>query len=95
MNSIPIARSMPNLLEESGQSLLNAGEQVSRRTVGFFKRFLDWALQDNILEVAVGLMYVTKLCVNSPPAALCVASRRVLWPHCFSQVSRLLMMRVV
>ncbi|KAF1813238.1 ion channel [Eremomyces bilateralis CBS 781.70] len=47
---------MANLFEEGTQSLLHASEHVSRRTVGYFKRFLDWALQDNVLEVAVGLI---------------------------------------
>ena len=47
--------------EEDGgsrESLLHAGQQVSRKISRVWDNFTEFALRDNVLEVAVGLMYV-------------------------------------
>jgi large conductance mechanosensitive channel len=50
---------MPRL-DESTEALLRTGERVgvaaSSRIKHFFDGFSDFALRDNVLEVAVGLM---------------------------------------
>lgn len=43
-------------LDESREALLHAGEDAYKRTRSFFENFADWVLQDNVLEVALGLM---------------------------------------
>jgi large conductance mechanosensitive channel len=49
---------MPQLdLDESRESLMRAGETVERGAKRFWSGFTDFALKDNVLEVAVGLMY--------------------------------------
>jgi large conductance mechanosensitive channel len=48
---------MPQLdLQESGESLMHAGETVERGAKKLWTGFTDFAVQDNVLEVAVGLM---------------------------------------
>jgi large conductance mechanosensitive channel len=48
---------MPQLdLHESGESLMRAGEDVERGAKKLWNGFTDFAVQDNVLEVAVGLM---------------------------------------
>jgi len=48
---------MPRLrLEDSQELLQQAGEDVQKRAKKIWKGFSDFALQDNVLEVAVGLM---------------------------------------
>jgi large conductance mechanosensitive channel len=48
---------MPQLgLDESRESLMRAGEGVHRRAKRLWDGFTDFAVQDNVLEVAVGLM---------------------------------------
>jgi len=48
---------MPQLdLRESGESLMRAGEHVERGAKRLWGGFTDFAVQDNVLEVAVGLM---------------------------------------
>jgi len=48
---------MPQLdLHESGESLMRAGEDVERSAKKLWNGFTDFAVQDNVLEVAVGLM---------------------------------------
>jgi large conductance mechanosensitive channel len=49
---------MPIRLEDSGELLEHAGHEVSTRAKRMWSGFADFALQDNVLEVAVGLMYV-------------------------------------
>lgn len=41
----------------SEDQLRDAEEQVSKRAKSLWNGFSDFALQDNVLEVAVGLMY--------------------------------------
>jgi large conductance mechanosensitive channel len=43
-------------LDESRESLMHAGEEVERRAKRTWDGFADFAVQDNVLEVAVGLM---------------------------------------
>jgi len=38
------------------ESLLHAGSDVRRRVTRFWDGFCDFAVRDNVLEVAVGLM---------------------------------------
>jgi large conductance mechanosensitive channel len=48
---------MPQLdLRDSGESLMRAREEVERGAKKLWAGFADFALQDNVLEVAVGLM---------------------------------------
>ena len=47
---------MPRL-EDSEQALLNAGQGAKERAKSAWDGFSDFALRDNVLEVAVGLMY--------------------------------------
>jgi hypothetical protein len=49
---------MPIRLEDSGELLEHAGHEVTTRAKRMWSGFADFALQDNVLEVAVGLMYV-------------------------------------
>ncbi|KAI9047129.1 hypothetical protein LZ554_008583 [Drepanopeziza brunnea f. sp. 'monogermtubi'] len=44
------------LLEDSSELLQHAGEEVYGRANKMWHSFTGWALQDNILEVAVGLI---------------------------------------
>lgn len=46
---------MPQL-DDSRDALLNTGEDMKRRARRAWEGFSDFALQDNVLEVAVGLM---------------------------------------
>ena len=46
---------MPRL-DDSRDALLNAGEDTKNRAKRAWDGFSDFALQDNVLEVAVGLM---------------------------------------
>ncbi|PBP23621.1 hypothetical protein BUE80_DR005328 [Diplocarpon rosae] len=43
-------------LEDSSELLQHAGEEAGRRVNKMWHSFTGWALQDNILEVAVGLI---------------------------------------
>jgi large conductance mechanosensitive channel len=47
---------MPIRLEDSGEMLEHAGHEVTTRAKRMWSGFADFALQDNVLEVAVGLM---------------------------------------
>lgn len=52
---------MPRLDDSNSPFLRSAGEMgedVRERVSGFWDGFADFALRDNVLEVAVGLMYV-------------------------------------
>lgn len=52
---------MPQLDTTTGSSsdrLLHEGRKAKTRAKRFWQGFADFALQDNVLEVAVGLMYV-------------------------------------
>jgi hypothetical protein len=55
----------PRIRLEDSQELLHHagefGEEVVERGKNLWHGFTDWALQDNILEVAVGLMFVVQL----------------------------------
>lgn len=46
---------MPRL-EDAEQSLLSSGSNLKQRTQNAWDSFSDFALRDNVLEVAVGLM---------------------------------------
>jgi large conductance mechanosensitive channel len=50
---------MPIRLQESGKLLEHAGEEVRTRSKRMWQGFSDFALQNNVLEVAVGLMYAS------------------------------------
>lgn len=43
-------------LDGSREALLHAGEDVRRRVTRFWDNFSDFAVRDNVLEVATGLM---------------------------------------
>ncbi len=48
---------MPQLTDNSAsERLLREGREVKTRVGRFWDGFRDFALQDNVLEVAVGLM---------------------------------------
>ena len=47
---------MPLRLEDSEEFLEHAGQEVTMRAKRMWQGFSDFALQDNVLEVAVGLM---------------------------------------
>lgn len=47
---------MPIRLEDGREFLEDAGEEVHKRASKFWHGFSSFALQDNVLEVAVGLM---------------------------------------
>jgi large conductance mechanosensitive channel len=47
---------MPIRLEDSQELLSHGGEVVVGGTKRMWQGFADFALQDNVLEVAVGLM---------------------------------------
>ncbi|KAL8764694.1 MAG: hypothetical protein Q9194_006889 [Teloschistes cf. exilis] len=51
---------MPRL-EDAEQTLLSSGSNLKQRTRNAWDSFSDFALRDNVLEVAVGLMYVGSL----------------------------------
>jgi len=54
---MPQLPSMPNLVsEDSRESLLHTRDQVQKKARRIWDGFSDFALQDNVLEVAVGLM---------------------------------------
>jgi hypothetical protein len=46
---------MPDL-EGSREALLHAGHETRRRATHAWNNFLDFLIQDNVLEIAVGLM---------------------------------------
>lgn len=48
---------MPQL-DDTREGLLQGGRKAKTRASRFWTGFADFALQDNVLEVAVGLMYV-------------------------------------
>ena len=48
---------MPSL-DESGEALMRAERDARKRVSRAWDGFSDFALRDNVLEVAVGLMYV-------------------------------------
>lgn len=52
----PIPPAMPRL-DDSSTALLHAGENAGKRVRRAWDGFCDFALRDNVLEVAVGLMY--------------------------------------
>jgi large conductance mechanosensitive channel len=43
-------------LDDARDALVESGEVVEKQAKRFWNGFLDFALQDNVLEVAVGLM---------------------------------------
>lgn len=45
-------------LDGTRESLMHAGESVGRKARSIWEGFSDFALRDNVLEVATGLMYV-------------------------------------
>jgi large conductance mechanosensitive channel len=47
---------MPRLDEDTQQTLRDAEQGIKRRTAGAWDSFSNFALRDNVLEVAVGLM---------------------------------------
>ena len=47
---------MPRLPDDTEQSLLRMRDDVGNRVSSFWDGFVDFALRDNVLEVAVGLM---------------------------------------
>ena len=47
---------MPQL-DDSGEALLNAGRSAHNRAKEAWEGLSDFALRDNVLEIAVGLMY--------------------------------------
>jgi hypothetical protein len=47
---------MPRLDENTEQTLRDAEQGIKRRTAGAWDSFSNFALRDNVLEVAVGLM---------------------------------------
>ena len=49
---------MPPRLDETSDRLLHEGQKAKTRANRFWNGFADFALQDNVLEVAVGLMSV-------------------------------------
>jgi large conductance mechanosensitive channel len=51
---------MPRLDENTQQTLRDVEQGVKRHTAGAWDSFSNFALRDNVLEVAVGLMQVTR-----------------------------------
>ena len=47
---------MPRL-DDAEEALLDAGHSARDKVKGVWEGFSDFALRDNVLEVAVGLMY--------------------------------------
>lgn len=47
---------MPIRLEDSGELLEHAGHEITTRSKRIWSSFSNFALQDNVLQVAVGLM---------------------------------------
>lgn len=73
--NMPLTR--PRLhLEHSSDLLQHAGEEVYGRANRMWHSFTDWVFKDNILEVAVGLMYVNLLLGPRSPMAIQTADRR-------------------
>lgn len=58
---------MPIHLEDSRELLNEAGEVVGQRARRFWDGFQDFALQDNVMQVALGLMYVSFYCSFAVP----------------------------
>lgn len=56
---------MPIRLEDSQELLERAGEEVVGGAKKMWEGFTDFALQDNVLEVAVGLMLVYPFSLSS------------------------------
>jgi large conductance mechanosensitive channel len=52
---------MPRLDDNTQQTLRDAEQGIRRRTAGVWDSFSNFALRDNVLEVAVGLMYATAI----------------------------------
>ena len=63
---------MPRL-DESGEALLHAGQETKERVKGVWGEFVDFLFSDNVLAVAVGLMY-------NPPSPAATATRAVDLP---------------
>ena len=63
--SLPLSRNPPVIqynssmprLDDSREALLHAGQGIQKRAKRAWDGFSDFALRDNVLEVAVGLMY--------------------------------------
>lgn len=54
---MPRLPSMPSMVsQDSREALLHTREQITKRSRRIWDGFSDFALQDNVLEVAVGLM---------------------------------------
>ena len=49
---------MPPRLDESREALLDSGQNAKRGARRVWNGFSEFALRDNVLEVAVGLMCV-------------------------------------
>jgi len=47
---------MPIRLEDSREFIEDGAEEVGKKVRSLWKGFTNFALQDNVLEVAVGLM---------------------------------------
>jgi len=47
---------MIHTLDESSEALLRVGQDAQRRVARFWDGFANFALRDNVLEVAVGLI---------------------------------------
>jgi hypothetical protein len=58
---------MPIHLEDSRELLNEAGEVVGQRARRFWDGFQDFALQDNVMQVALGLMYISFYCSLAVP----------------------------
>ncbi|CAN9197772.1 unnamed protein product [Alternaria alternata] len=58
---------MPRLDENTQQTLRDAEQGIKRRTAGAWDSFSNFALRDNVLEVAVGLILAASFtaCANS------------------------------
>ena len=59
---------MPRLDDNTQQTLRDAEQGIRRRTVDAWDSYSNFALRDNVLEVAVGLMYSAPL---PPPSIIC------------------------
>jgi hypothetical protein len=62
---------MPRLDENTQQYLRDTEQGIKRRTVNAWNNFTDFALRDNVLEVAVGLMYAHSLSLPKFKIASC------------------------
>lgn len=54
------AKKMPRLDENTQQTLRDAEQGIRRTTATAWESFSNFALRDNVLEVAVGLMYINQ-----------------------------------